>query len=140
MEKEIFIFFGVLIAVGALIIWLSNYRFLKQEKKDRAAAQRRSDCKHIGGFTVLKVFGHPDIRECRDCGRVFETSGEEISRRYLERLLEDTEEWLENSDGGRELKVYLSREQFRKLYRISMERKMPMDDMIGELIDKYRNE
>ena len=61
--------------------------------------------------------------------------GSEVSRRYLDRLLDDTDEWIENSDGGRELKIYLTREQFRKIYRISMERKMIMDDMIGKLID-----
>ena len=62
-------------------------------------------------------------------------NGSEVSRRYIDRLLDDMDEWIENSDGERELKIYLTREQFRKIYRISMERKMTMDDMIGELID-----
>jgi hypothetical protein len=81
------------------------------------------------------VFGYPDLKKCVDCGRIFELDGTEVDLDYLEDFIENTDRWIENSDGGRELKIYLTREQFRKIYRISMERKMTMDDMIGKLID-----
>lgn len=137
MEKEIFIFLGTLIAIGAFLIWFSNWRFLKNEKKEQAEKKRIENCKHQNGFTVLKVFGYPDIRECNDCGRVFEMNGEEISRRYLNRLLDDMEDWIDNADEWRELKISLTRESFRKLYAISVEKKKTMDDVIAELIDDY---
>ena len=137
MEKEIFIFFGTLIAIGAFLIWFSNWRFLKNEKKEQAEKKRIENCKHKNGFTVLKVFGYPDIRECNDCGRVFEMNGEEISRRYLNRLLDDMEDWIDNADEWRELKICLSRDCFRKLYALSVEKKKTMDDMVAELVDDY---
>ena len=128
----IWIVFLAAISLLALYLqWDSN----RNEREEKAEEERKRDCKHRNGFTILKVFGHPDLKECNDCGRVFEMDGSEVSRRYLDRLLDDTDEWIENSDGGRELKIYLTREQFRKIYRISMERKMTMDDMIRELID-----
>ena len=137
MEKEIFIFVGTLIAIGVFLIWFSNWRFLKNEKKEQAEKKRIENCKHQNGFTVLKVFGYPDIRECNDCGRVFEQNGEEISRRYLNRLLDNTEDWIENTDEWRELKICLSRDCFRKLYALSVEKKKTMDDMVAELVDDY---
>lgn len=137
MEKEVFIFFGVLIAAGAFLIWFSNWKYLKNRKKEKALEERIRTCKHQNGFTVLKVFGYPDIRECNDCGRVFEQNGEEISRRYLNRLLDNTEDWIENADDWRELKICLSRESFRRLYSLSVEKKKTIDDMIADLIDGY---
>lgn len=140
MEKEIFIFFGVLIIVGLLVIWYSNYRFLKNEKKEKAEEERINQCKHENGFTILKVFGYPDIRECNDCGRLFEQDGEEISRRYLNRLLDNTEEWIDNADGWRKLRIYLTHDSFRKLYALSVGKKKTMDDMIAEMIENYDND
>lgn len=137
MEKEVFIFWGAMIAIGALLIWYSNYSFLKKEKKKKIERGRINNCKHQNGFTVLKVFGYPDLRECNDCGRVFEQNGEEISRRYLNRLLDNTEDWIENTDEWRELKICLSRDCFRKLYALSVEKKKTMDDMVAELVDDY---
>lgn len=137
MEKETLIFWAVLAAIGAFAIWFSNWRFLKNEKKEQAEKERTRTCKHQNGFTVLKVFGYPDIRECNDCGRVFEQNGEEISRRYLNRLLDNTEDWIDNADGWREMKICIPRESFRKLYALAVEKRKTMDDVVAELIDNY---
>lgn len=47
------------------------------------------------------------------------------------------EDWIDNADEWRELKISLTRESFRKLYAISVEKKKTMDDVIAELIDDY---
>ena len=138
MEKEIFIFFGVLIIIGLFAIWFSNYRFLKEEKKEKSEEDRINNCKHQNGYTILKIFGYPDIRECNDCGRLFEQNGEEISRSYFNRLSDNTEDWIDNAKPWLEMKIGISRDSFRKLYALSVEMKKTMDDVISEMIDNYQ--
>ena len=123
------------ILFGLHSLWEIRKEKRKTELEERQEQERKASCAHSHGYLTIKVFGHPDLKECVDCGRIFELDGTEVDLDYLEDFIENTDRWIENSDGGRELKIYLTREQFRKIYRISMERKMTMDDMIGELID-----
>ena len=126
------------ILFGLYSLWEIKKEKRETELEERQEQERKASCEHSHGFTIVKVFGHPDLRECVDCGRIFDENGEEVDPDYLEDFIANADRWIENSDGGRELKIYLSREQFRKIYRISMERKMTMDDMIGELIDELK--
>ena len=128
-------FTAAFLVIVVVIAILACYMDRRNEKADKAERRRIAECTHSHGFLTVKVFGHPDLKKCVDCGRIFELDGTEVDLDYLEDFIENTDRWIENSDGGRELKIYLTREQFRKIYRISMERKMTMDDMIGELID-----
>lgn len=126
---------GSAMSFGLYMLWDIKRKDRKSRLEEHREQERIASCTHPRGFTVVKIFGHPDLRKCRNCGRIFELSGEEVDPDYLEDFIENSDQWIENSDGGRELKIYLTREQFRKIYRISMERKMTMDDMIGKLID-----
>ena len=120
------------ILFGLYSLWEIRKEKRKTELEERQEQESKASCAHSHG---VKVFGHPDLKECVDCSRIFELDGTVVDLDYLEDFIENTDRWIENSDGGRELKIYLTREQFRKIYRISMERKMTMDDMIGKLID-----
>ena len=128
-------FTAAFLVIVVVIAILACYMDRRNEKADKAERRRIAECTHSHGFLTVKVFGHPDLKKCVDCGRIFELDGTEVDLDYLEDFIENTDRWIENSDGGRELKIYLTREQFRKIYRISMERKITMDDMIGKLID-----
>jgi hypothetical protein len=134
MIESLYFTAGFLVIVVVIAI-LACYMDRRNEKADKAERRRIAECTHSHGFLTVKVFGYPDLKKCVDCGRIFELDGTEVDLDYLEDFIENTDRWIENSDGGRELKIYLTREQFRKIYRISMERKMTMDDMIGKLID-----
>ena len=123
------------ILFGLYSLWEIRKEKRKTELEERQELERKASCAHSHGYLTVKVFGHPDLKECVDCGRIFELDGTEVDLDYLEDFIENTDRRIENSDGGRELKIYLTREQFRKIYRISMERKITMDDMIGKLID-----
>ena len=123
------------ILFGLHSLWEIRKEKRKTELEERQEQERKASGAHSHGYLTVKVFGHPDLKECVDCGRIFELDGTEVDLDYLEDFIENTDRWIENSDGERELKIYLTREQFRKIYRISMERKMTMDDMIGKLID-----
>ena len=126
-------FTAAFLVIVVVIAILACYMDRRNEKADKAERRRIAECTHSHGFLTVKVFGHPDLKKCVDCERIFELDGTEVDLDYLEDFIENTDRWIENSDGGRELKIYLTREQFRKIYRISMERKMTMDDMVAEM-------
>ena len=122
----------LVIVVGIAI--LACYMDRRNEKADKAECRRIAECTHSHGFLTVKVFGHPDLKKCVDCGRIFELDGAEVDRESVYRILDVTADVF---SGGERKQVTLSLpyDTFRKLYLLSMERKMTMDDMIGKLID-----
>lgn len=134
-----FIYFtaGILVLFAGLAI-LVCYVDRKNEKADKAERRRIAECTHPHGFLTVKVFGHPDLKECVDCGRIFEFDGAEVDRESANRILDVTADVF---NGGERKQVTLSLpyDTFRKLYLLSMQRKMTMDDMVAEMMDNYKN-
>lgn len=126
----------LVIVVGIAI--LACYMDRRNEKADKAERRRISECTHSHGFLTVKVFGHPDLKKCVDCGRIFELDGAEVDRESVGRILDVTADVF---SGGERKQVTLSLpyDTFRKLYLLSMQRKMTMDDMAAEMMDNYKN-
>ena len=62
------LFLGAIFLFVLYLQWDSK----RDERKEKAEDERIRNCKHRNGFTIVKVFGHPDLRECVDCGSIFE--------------------------------------------------------------------
>lgn len=129
--------FVLIIVLCALTFVIVTER--RDARKERLEEERIRNCTHKSGYTVLKIFGHPDFRECNECGRVFGMSGEEVSRKYLKHLEDKSVELFRNSE-RKQICLSLPFESFKKLYILSVERKMTMDDMIVEMIDNFKIE
>ena len=126
---------GILVLFAGLAI-LVCYVDRKNEKADKAERRRIAECTHPHGFLTIKVFGHPDLKECVDCGRIFELDGAEVDRESANRILDVTADVF---NGGERKQVTLSLpyDTFRKLYLLSMQQQATMDDVIAEMIDNY---
>lgn len=126
---------GILVLFAGLAI-LVCYVDRKNEKADKAERRRIAECTHPHGFLTIKVFGHPDLKECVDCGRIFELDGAEVDRESANRILDVTADVF---NGGERKQVTLSLpyDIFRKLYLLSMQQRATMDDVIAEMIDNY---
>lgn len=126
---------GILVLFAGLAI-LVCYVDRKNEKADKAERRRIAECTHPHGFLTIKVFGHPDLKECVDCGRIFELDGAEVNRESANRILDVTADVF---NGGERKQVTLSLpyDTFRKLYLLSMQQQATMDDVIAEMIDNY---
>ena len=126
---------GILVLFAGLAI-LVCYVDRKNEKADKAERRRIAECTHPHGFLTIKVFGHPNLKECVDCGRIFELDGAEVDRESANRILDVTADVF---NGGERKQVTLSLpyDTFRKLYLLSMQQQATMDDVIAEMIDNY---
>ena len=124
------------IVIGIAI--LACYLDRRNEKTNKAERRRIAECTHSHGYLTVKVFGHPDLKECVDCGRIFELNGAEVDRESASRILDVTADVFSGGD-RKQVTLSLPYDTFRKLYLLSMQRKMTMDDMIGELMDNYKN-
>ena len=134
-----FIYFtSVLLVFIVGMAILATYVDRKNEKADKAERKRIAECTHPHGFLTVKVFGHPDLKECVDCGRIFELDGSEVDRESVNRLLDVTADVF-SGDERKQVNLPLPYDTFRKLYLLSMERKMTMDDMAAEMMDNYKN-
>ena len=134
-----FIYFtSVLLVFIVGMAILATYVDRKNEKADKAERKRIAECTHPHGFLTVKVFGHPDLKECMDCGRIFELDGSEVDRESVNRLLDVTADVF-SGDERKQVNLSLPYDTFRKLYLLSMERKMTMDDMAAEMMDNYKN-
>lgn len=125
-----------LFLVGCIALFF-HYQSRKKEKREEQARQRIVTCNHPNGFRVLKIFGHPDLRKCRTCDRIFEMTGEEVDQDYFEDFIEDTDRWIKSSDGGNEIRIWLPRSTFCKLYELSAKKQKTMDDVIIEMIENH---
>lgn len=126
---------GILVLFAGLAI-LVCYVDRKNEKADKAERRRIAECTHPHGFLTIKVFGHPDLKECVDCGRIFELDGAEVDRESANRILDVTADVF---NGGERKQVTLSLpyDTFRKLYELSAKKQKTMDDVIIEMIENY---
>ena len=131
-------FTAAFLVIVVVIAILACYMDRRNEKADKAERRRIAECTHSHGFLTVKVFGHPDLKKCVDCGRIFELDGAEVDRESASRILDVTADVF---SGGERKQVTLSLpyDTFRKLYLLSMERKMTMDDMVAEMMDNYKN-
>ena len=125
-----------LFLVGCIALFF-HYQSRMKEKREEQARQRIVTCNHPNGFRVLKIFGHPDLRKCRTCDRIFEMTGEEVDQDYFEDFIEDTDRWIKSSDGGNEIRISLPRSTFCKLYELSAKKQKTMDDVIIEMIENH---
>lgn len=124
-----------LFLVGCIALFF-HYQSRKEEKREEQARQRIITCNHPNGFRVLKIFGHPDMKECVDCGRIFEQDGTEVDLEYVEHLRSWMEQLVSN-DGRKQVSLSLPFESFQKLYLLSMQHQITMDDMAAEIIENY---
>ena len=134
-----FIYFtaAVLVIVIGIAI-LACYLDRRNEKTDKAERRRIAECTHPHGFLTVKIFGHPDLKECVDCGRIFELDGSEVDRESVNRLLDLTSDVF--SGGGRkQVTLSLPYDIFKKLYLVSIQKQVTLDDMAEEMIDSYIN-
>ena len=134
-----FIYFtaAVLVIVIGIAI-LACYLDRRNEKTDKAERRRIAECTHPNGFLTVKIFGHPDLKECVDCGRIFELDGSEVDRESVNRLLDLTSDVF--SGGGRkQVTLSLPYDIFKKLYLVSIQKQVTLDDMAKEMIDSYIN-
>lgn len=122
---------------GFYTLWEKKKAERKLELEEQEEKERIASCTHPKGFTVVKIFGHPDLRKCRTCDRIFEMTGEEVDQDYFENFIEDTDRWIKSSDGGNEIRIWLPRSTFRKLYELSAKKQKTMDDVIIEMIENY---
>ena len=124
----------LVIIVGMAI--LATYVDRRNEKADKADRKRIAECTHPHGFLTVKVFGHPDLKECVDCGRIFGLDGAEVDRKSVSLLLDLTADVF--SGGGRkQVPLSLPYDTFKKLYLVSMQKQVTLDDMAEEMIDSY---
>ena len=126
---------GILVLFAGLAI-LVCYVDRQNEKADKAERRRIAECTHPHGFLTIEVFGHPDLKECVDCGRIFELDGAEVDRESANRILDVTSDVF---NGGERKQVTLSLpyDTFRKLYELSAKKQKTMDDVIIEMIENY---
>ena len=118
---------------------LATYMDRRNEKADKAERRRIAECTHPHGFLTVKVFGHPDLKECVDCGRIFEADGSEVDRESVNLLLDLTADVF-NGGGRKQVTLSLPYATFRKLYLVSMQKQVTLDDMAEEMIDSYKEE
>lgn len=118
---------------------LATYVDRRNEKADKAERKRKAECTHPHGYLTIKMFGHPDLKECVDCGRIFEADGSEVNKESVHLLLDLTADVF-NGGGRKQVTLSLPYATFKKLYLVSMQKQVTLDDMAEEMIDSYKEE